>query len=168
MESLGRLIDVVPGVLNVDVQAGAATGNRVRLKNYDQCTILVFAGFTGAVDPLNVTLREHNASSAGTSQNLAIIDHYYLKTAAALTGAQTWARVNQAKAATLAAFGTAGEQKLLAIEVNADQLSDGFQWISLDIPDQGAAVGTKVTSVLYVMGDLIIQRAPANLVNPNA
>lgn len=170
MEALGRAVDISLGVINTDVQAGPATGNRIHLRRFDQLSIVLLAGFTGAVDPLNVTLREHNAVAAGVSQNLAIIDHYYLKTKApALLGNETWAKVTQLpKAATLTAFGTAAEQKLMVIEVNGDQLSDGFEWVSLDIPDQGAAVGTKVASVLYVMADLNIQRAPANLSNPQA
>ncbi len=168
MEGLGRVLDVAAGVINVDVQAAAATGGRVRLARSSGLTIMVLAGFTGAVDPLNITLRQHNAAVAGTSQDLAIIDHYYLKTAAALTSAATWTRVTQTKAATLAAFGTAAEQKLLAVEVDGAQLADGFGWVSLDIPDQGAQLGTKVTSVLYLLRDLTVQRAPANLANPAA
>lgn len=168
MEALGRHFDIAAGVITVDVQAGPATGSRVHLKNASGVSIVTLASFTGAVDPLNVTLREHNAAAAGVSQNLAIIDHYYLKTAAALDATRTWTRVPQAKAATLAVFGTAAEQKLMVIEVDAAQLSDGFEWVSLDIPDQGAAVGTKVASVLYLLRDLTVQRAPANLVNPQA
>lgn len=168
MEALGRLYDIAAGVVTVDTQAGAATGNRVHLNNAGGVSIVILAGFTGAVDPLNVTLREHTLAAAGTSQNLPIIDHYYLKSEATLDADETWTRVPQTAAATLAVFGTAAEQKLLVIEIDAAQLSDGFGWISLDVPDQGAAVGTKVTSVLYLLRDLAVQRSAANMANPNA
>jgi hypothetical protein len=160
VEGLGRLFDLAAGVLNVDVQAGAATGNRVSLRNAQGVAIIVFAGFSGDVDALNVTLQEHDAASGGNSQNLAVIDHYYLKSEATLDGDEVWTRVDQTAAATLAAFGTPEEQKLLAIEVDATQLSDGFAYVSLNIPDQGAGLGTKVASVLYLLHDLVYQRAP--------
>jgi hypothetical protein len=166
MEALGRLYDVSAGVVGVDVQAGAATGNRVSLRGAAGCSIVVLAGFTGDVDPLNVTLRQHTAASGGTSQNLAVIDHYYLKSEASLDGDETWTRVAQSASATLAAFGTPEEQKLLVIEVDGTELADGFGYVSLDVPDQGAGLGTKVLSVLYLLHGLVSQREPDDLRAP--
>jgi hypothetical protein len=160
MRGLGRLFDVSAGVVGVDTQAGPATANRVSLRDAEGVTILVLAAFSGAVDALNVTLRQHTAASGGTSADLAIIDRYWIKTEATLDGDEAWTEVSQTAAATLAAFGTAAEQKLLAIEVDDNQLADGFSYVSLDVPDQGAAVGTKVTSVLYVLHGLGVHRKP--------
>lgn len=168
MEALGRLYDLSTGIINVDVQAGPATGSRVHLDKAQGVTIVVLAGFTGDVDPLNLTLRMHTQAAGGTSSDAPFIDHYYIKTEATLDGDETWTRVNQTKAATLAAFGTPEEQKLVAIEVDGSQLSDQFDYISVDVPDQGAGLGTKVLSVLYILHDLVVQREPVDLASPQA
>jgi uncharacterized protein YybS (DUF2232 family) len=163
VDGLGRAFDLAVGGLNVDVQAGALTGNRVALRDASALTVVLLAGFTGTVDALNVTLRQHSAASGGSSADLVAIDRYYLKSAVALAGTEPWVEVTQTLSASLTAFGTAAHQKLVAFEVAAEQLSDGFGFVSLNVPDQGAAVGTKVASVLYVLHGLVQERAPHRL-----
>jgi hypothetical protein len=138
----------------------------VALRDAQGLTILLLANFTGDVDPLNVTLRQHTAGVGGTSANLVAIDRYWIKTEATLDGDEQWAEVTQAASHQLAAFGTPEEQKLVAIELDGTELADGFTHVSLDVPDQGAGVGTKVTSVLYVLHGLGISRKPQLLRAP--
>jgi hypothetical protein len=171
MEALGRLIDVVAGVAPVDLDtANGATGNRVHLKNAGGCTIVVFKGAgTAGADP-TFDLRQHTAASGGTSADLDVIDHYYLKREASLDGDETWSRFTQAAASEVADPGGAGtsaeEQQILVIEVEATSLADGFEWISLDVAV--TAANPQLGAVLYLLRDLEVQRAPANLANPQA
>ncbi|MCF3101430.1 hypothetical protein IPZ58_07530 [Streptomyces roseoverticillatus] len=166
MEALGRLFDVVVGSAPADSVAGAITGNRVHLKNASGCTILVLTD-GGSTDILDVDLQQATAATGGTIGDLDIITHYYLKEATTFAGSETWSKVTQSAASEITNAGSASKQTLLVIEVEATQLSDGYEWISLNIPDQGTN-GTKYTAVLYLLRDLDVQRAPANLVNPNA
>lgn len=165
MEALGRVIDVAIGAAPVDLSAAATTGKRVRLRGVGGVTILVVKAAGTAGDDPTVTLRQHTAASGGTSANLAVIDHYYLKTATALTGTEQWARVTQAAAATIAdpgAVGTSAEsQQLLVIEVDARSLADGYAYISLDVADVGA--NAQLGAVVYLLRDLDVQRAPDKL-----
>ena len=165
MEALGRLFDISAGVVPLDLQT-ARTGNRVSMRRGQGCTIVVFKGIGTADDDPTYTLKEHNASSSGTSQNLAAIVLCYLKPSTSnLTGAATWSRVAPATAATVAAPGAAGTSaesaQILVIEVDGAQLSDGFTHISLDCSDVGS--NAQLGAVLYFVHDLVVQRRPSNL-----
>lgn len=168
MEALGRLFDISTGLAPVDLATAANTGKRVSLRNATGVTIVVAkAAGTAAQDPV-LTLKQHTASSGGTSADLAVIDHYYLKTETTLDGDETWTKVTQTASATITDPGGAGtsaeSEQLIAIEIGGAQLSDGYDYISLDIADVGA--NAQLGAVLYILHDLAVQRAPQNLVAP--
>lgn len=162
MEGLGRLFDLSAGVVPVDFATAASTGKRVHLKNYGGVSIVVFKEAGAAEDPV-FDLQEHNASTGGTSQDLDIIDHYYHKSEATLDGDETWTRATQTAASEVTGDGDA--EQIIVLEVDATKLSDGFEWVSLNVTDSGATAG-QLGCVLYVLRDLAIQRAPANLAAP--
>ncbi|WP_327132007.1 hypothetical protein OG311_13535 [Streptomyces sp. NBC_01343] len=167
MEALGRLFDITTGAVPVDLSTAAVTGKRVHLKNASAVTIVVFKAAGTANDDPTFTLQEHNAVSSGTSQGLSVINHYYVKQAATLSGAETWTRVNQSTASTVTGDGTSAEsQAIYVFEVSATQLSDGFEWISLNVADVGT--NAQLGGVLYLLHGLAVQRTPENLVNPQA
>jgi hypothetical protein len=152
------------------MQTAANTGKRVHVRNAQGCTIIVFKAAGTSGDNPVLTLQQHTAASGGSSANLAIITHYYLKDATTLTGAETWTRVAQSVAATISDPGgntTSGaHQQIIAIEVDGVSLSDTYEWISLSIADTGS--NAQLGCVLYLLRDLEVQRAPANLANPQA
>lgn len=164
MEGLGRLFDISIGSVPTDAVAGAITGKRVSLQDAGGVTIVVVT--TGAsTDITDVDLQQHTASSGGTTADLDIIDHYYYKSEATLDGDETWTRATQSAASEITNVGAASEELLLVIEVEAEQLSDGYKYVSLDIPDLGTN-GTRHCAVLYFLRDLEVQRKPANLAAP--
>jgi hypothetical protein len=166
-EGLGRAFDISAGIIPVDSQTAAMTGKRVSLKNSGAVSIVVFKAVGTANDDPVVTLKQHTAATGGTSANLAVIDHYYLKDAALLAGTETWTKVTQAAAATITdpgGNGTSAEhQQILVIPVRGVQLSDTYAYVSLDIADTGAA-GAQLISCLYILHELAVKRTPANLV----
>lgn len=167
MEALGRVFDVSVGFQPVDMQTAANTGKRVSLRRSQAVTIVMFKAIGTAGDDPVLTLKEHNANTGGTSQNLAAIDHYYLKTATTpgLVGTETWSKVTQTLAATITDPGGAGTSaesaQIVVIEVDGTKLSDGFNHISLDVADVGG--NAQLGCVLYFPHDLTVQRKPANL-----
>jgi hypothetical protein len=164
MDALGRLFDVSIGSVPTDAVAGAITGKRVSLRNAGGCTIVVVT--TGAsTDITDVDLQQHTASSGGTTADLDIITSYYYKSETTLDGDETWTRATQSAASEITNVGAASEELLLVIEVEASSLSDGYKYISLDIPDLGTN-GTRHCAILYFLRDLAVQRTPANLVAP--
>jgi hypothetical protein len=161
MEALGRLFDIAAGVTPRDLEAAASTGNRVRLRDADGVTVVIFKGAAAAGGDPTYTLREHNAGSAGVSQNLPVIDKFWHKTEATLDADETWTKVTQAAAATITGDFNASEQ-IIVFEVEAEALSAGFGWISVDVTDP-AGTGPQNGAVLYLLRDLKVMRAPEAL-----
>ncbi|MEV7154908.1 hypothetical protein AB0N77_09815 [Streptomyces misionensis] len=165
MEALGRLIDICIGAAPVDLSTAAVTGKRVKLRDCGGLTILVIKGAGTAGDDPTFTLQQHTAGSGGTSASLPVIDHYYVKSAATLAGTETWTKVTQAAAATIADPGAAGtsaeSQQILAIEVDAAQLSDGYTHVSLNCADVGT--NAQLGAILYLRRDLKVERTPSAL-----
>jgi hypothetical protein len=166
---LGKSFDIVAGVTPVNLNTAGNTGKRVRLRNCSGVTIIVYAGVGTAASDLAVDLQEHNAATGGISQDLDIITRYYSKQELTLDGDETWSLHTQSAASEIADVGGAGTsaelENLVVIEVGATQLSDGFEWVSLNIPQPGA---TKLGCVIYLLHQLTVQRAPELLANPQA
>lgn len=167
--ALGRLFDISIGCVPSDADGGAVTGKRVSLRDAQGVTVLIVGAAGTANDDLQIDLQEHNAASGGTSQDLDIITDYFHKSEAILDGDETWAKVTQAAASEISDVGGAGTsaelQQLAAFDVAAEQLSEGFDWLSVNIPDLGSA-GAKYVSVVYILWGLKQQRAPENLPAP--
>jgi hypothetical protein len=168
MEGLGRLFDLSIGASPVDFTTAGATGKRCSMRESEACSVVVIkAAGTAAQDP-TFTLKQHTASTGGTTANLAIIDHYYLKAEATLDGDETWTRVAQTAAATIADPGGAGtsaeEEQIIVIPVDASELSDGYRYISLDVADPGA--NAMLGTIFYILHDLHWPRKAANLKAP--
>jgi len=173
MRALGNVIDITTGINPVaDIAAGANTGKRVHMRNYDTLGVLFTKNAASAgTDSVILTVREHSANTGGTSQNLACItDYYYKSLAAALAGTEVWVEATQAAGATLTltnAIIPAANQALVYFDIEAGALSAGFEWLSIDIPDPGSG-GTILGGVFYIMSGLKIQRRPDRLAQPNA
>jgi len=167
MEALGRLFDLSTGWSPVDAQT-AQTGKRVSLKNASGCTIVVIKGVGTAGDDHSYDLQQHTASTGGTSADLDIVSAYYLKDELALDGDETWSRVTQTAASEITEAGAAGtsaeHEQILVIEVEGTQLSDGYDYISLNSGGEGS--NAQLSTCLYILRDLNVQRKPANLVAP--
>jgi hypothetical protein len=162
MEALGRLVDLSIGFAPVDMSTAANPGKRVSLRNADGLAIVLFKAVgTAAQDPV-LTLNQHTASTGGSSAALVGIDHHFRKSATTLLGSEAWVRTDQTLASTLTLTGEAAKQGIYVVEVEGARLSDGFKYVSLDIADVGA--NAQLGTVLYLLRDLDVQRAPQNLV----
>jgi hypothetical protein len=134
--------DIRPVILPVDLAAGANTGLRVPLRNYDRAVFLFFAEQgTAGQDPI-ITLRQHDAASGGTSKNLAAIATVWQKENDT-TLPNDWTVITQAAGATYTSE-TGGESlQMIVIEVESADLdvTNGFTHVSIDVPDTGATAG---------------------------
>jgi hypothetical protein len=145
IEALGRLFNIASVVAPVDLSSGAATGARVRLR---QGTGVAFVYF---------------AASAGTSSDLDVVTHFYSKREATLDNDETWVRSTQSAASEVDLGADEGENQVIAVvEVQANQLSDGYEWVSVNTTDSGTTAG-KVGCVLAIVYDLQAMRKPENL-----
>lgn len=153
MPGLGEDYDLSIGVAPVDISAGASTGKRVSLSLVESVDVVLIKAAGTAGDDPTVTLRASDAATGGTTVALAIIDNYYLKDAAALTGTEIWAEKIQAVSASIADPGGAGtsaeHQQICVIHVTAEQMPADKPYLSLDIPQTGLAA--QIAAVLYIL-----------------
>ena len=164
--ALGKIFDIGPGINVVDLNGAGNTGIRISMQDCDAITFVIFAKTGTAASDIACDLQEHTAYTGGTTQDLDIITEYFTKQELALDGDESWVSKTQTAASEitdLGGLGTSGElQNLAVIEVTADQLSDGYTHVSMDIPQPGAA---KYGCCLYIKTGLHSQRKPANLPN---
>ncbi len=163
MEGLGRVFDLAliapPAATN-----GAVTGKRVHLKNASGCAFVLVGGVATGGDDLQVDVQQYTVSSGGSALDLDTVTKYHYKSAVAMDNSETWTTVTQTAAsevAVAAAATTDIQQNILVVEVDAAELSDGYEWVSLNVPDLGT--GDKTLTVIAILYDLNVQRKPANL-----
>ena len=172
IENLARVFDLSIGYLNIDLNTAGATGKRVSMRNASSITAVAILPATAATEDVTLDIQQHTASSGGSSADLDAggvagsrgIDHFYIKaTNPALLGTETWTRVSQTEASEVVVVGATygASQCLVAIEIGANQLADGYSYISVISPDPGATA--RVVSVIYVVAGLQVQRKSANL-----
>lgn len=121
----------------VDLDTGANTGARVDIRQAKRVSFVCIAAAGTAPNSHTFTLKQHTAASGGTSADLSVDNAYYHKLAAATS----WTKVEPSSAA--AAYdldGIVADAKyMIVFEVLAEQLSDGYGWVSLDQSDAGGA-----------------------------
>lgn len=160
MEALGRLFNIASVVAPVDLAGGAATGNRVHLKNCSGVAFVYFADAGAAGEDVDLDVQEHNAASAGTSQDLNVVTRWFSKRETTLDNDETWTKHTQTAASEVDLGDDEGENQVIAVvEVSAASLSDGFEWVSVNTTDSGATAG-KLGCVLAITYDLTAQRSP--------
>ena len=171
MKGLGRLFDLQSVIMPVDLAGGANAGALVSLENAGGVTFVFIKNQGIAGDDPVLTFREAQDGSATNEQDLDVVTEYFSKTetaAAALTGAETWSRFTQSAGDidgdnASAEVGLSGEDEaLVAIYIDADDLSDGYTHVTVDIADTGSG-GASLGAVLAIVHDLAVQRAPQNL-----
>lgn len=160
--ALGRLFDIGVGIMTVDLNAAANTGKNISLQECEGVGVLVYKSASGTTDDLQCDLQEVDSFN-GTPRDLDIITNYWTKFETTLDNDEAWTLVTQTAASEIAAIaGTAEKQCMLYFEVLADQLSDGYTHIAVNIPDLGAT-DTGLGGVFYIPFGLKTQRKPANL-----
>lgn len=135
MEALGRLFNVVAVADDVYINLKDAGG-------------VTFIGVLAAGDTW--TLTEATTAAGGSAAVLPVITRSYVQTTGA--GEDTWTLLTQAASE---AEVTTSSQDVVAIHVDASQLSDGFSYVKL--------ASTSTGTVMAIVHDLLVQRDPANL-----
>jgi hypothetical protein len=134
--------DILPVILPIDLAAGANTGIRVPMRNYDRVVFVFFAEIgTASEDPV-ITLRQADAVTSGNVKNLTAITKVWQKeNAGALP--PDWTVIDQAAAATYTSATGGESNQLIVIEVEASSLdvANGFDHVAIDVADTGSTTG---------------------------
>jgi hypothetical protein len=167
MRALGNLYDIAPQwIPHADLAAGAQTGLRIHLNKHESVTFVVFMGAASAgTDTFVPDVLQHTASTSGVTTDLDVITEWYIKYEASLDNDETWTRVTQSAASEISLTGaTYGGtiQLLLVFEVDAAQLSDGNEWVSIDMADAGTG-GTRPGAAIAILNKPYNARRPDRL-----
>ena len=129
----------VLGVAPVDIDAGAQTSDAFSMENWSHATIIIALGVTGAAS--TVTVKENTAAD-GSGATAIAFNYYGEATAAGDTlGART--------SASASGFATATPDGIFyVIELSAEELSDGYPWVTVHMSDPGAATFASINVVL--------------------
>ena len=129
----------INAVAPVDIDAGAQTSDAFKMANYSHATIIIALGVTGAATTL--TLKE-NTDASGTGATAIAFSYYAEATAGGdTTGARTDAT------ASGVALGT-GDGIYYVVELDAEDLSDGSEWVTVHLSDPGAATFASIGVIL--------------------
>lgn len=169
MRGLGRVFDLGSAFTPVDFNTSdAATGHRIHMRNAESVAMVLFKGAgTAGADPV-VTVQEHNAASSGTSQTLAVVDEFWKKEETTLDGDETWVRTAVSPVSGTPNMGlTSAEQEgMYVIEIEASQLSAGFEWLSFNIA--ATVANAQLVCGFYILHGLKVMRSPELLAQLNA
>lgn len=124
--------------LPVDMNTADITGARVPLASGQKAIFVVHMGdSTAAV--VTLTLRQHNAASAGTSKDLSVANTYYKKAGSATSFTKVEPSVAAAAYDLAADF--ADQEGIVVFEVDGDDLdvNNDFNYVSVDAADSTAA-----------------------------
>lgn len=164
-DALGRLFDVSIGFVPVNLATAGGAARRISLANYGGVTFVFVASAVGTTDDPTPKLQQYTAYTGGTTADLAIMDVIYRKSETLLDGDEAWTKTTQTAATIMTAVaGEAEKENIYVIEVEADQLSDGYTHVSLELPDIGS--DAKLGTCIALLRDLKVQRTPANMPNP--
>ncbi len=130
----------VVNILNpVDINGSAQVSDYFSMALYAHCSILLTLGVTGAASTVTV---EESDDNAGSDENAIAFAYYAEETAGGDTlGART--------AATATGFATSTNDGIIyVIEIDADQLTDGYPYLVLKMSDPAAATLASAVAVL--------------------
>lgn len=132
----GHVVNALPPL---DIDAGAQTTDAFSMAEYSHASIIIQLGVTGAASTVTVKESTDNAGSGATA---IAFDYYAEETAAGDT-------LSARTAATASGFATSTNDSVMyVIEINAEDLSDGSEWVTVHLSDPGAATFASVVAVL--------------------
>lgn len=130
----------------VDLNTAGAVGARIKLDKTPAVAVVLHIGTSLAGGVVDVTLKQHNAASAGTSKVLSVAKKYYKKVGAATEFTMVEPSVAASNYVLSTDFDTDGGIVVFEIEEADLDINNGFAWFSVDLADGGVA---KLASGLY-------------------
>lgn len=140
---------LIAGFVPVDMQTAANNGDWVSLVNYNRVVCVLFkAAGTAGDDPIFTLQQAQDAGGTGAA-NLNFTTIY--KKVGVQTGINGWTVVTQAAGNTYTDTDSAEAQAIIAVEIDAPMLADGFTHVRLTIPDTGG--NAQLGCAFYLMSE---------------
>ncbi len=135
----------------VDISTGANAGDWVSLENYTRVVCVLFAAAGTAGDDPVIDINQ--ATSAAGANTKAVEFTVINEKVGTLTSVTSWTRTTQTAAGTYTNAASAEAQKIMAVEVRADELDvdNGFTFLQMSIADVGT--NAQIGCAFYIMLD---------------
>jgi hypothetical protein len=160
MHALGRLFNIGVIIPPIDLSSGAQTGGRVHLKGCSGVSFVYVADAGTAGEDVDLDIQQHTVASAGTPLDLDVVTQWYSKRETTLDNDEIWVRHTQTAGSEVDLGDDEGEVQVVAVvEVATHQLSDGYEWVSVNTTDSGTTTG-KLGCVIAILHGLDQQRRP--------
>lgn len=164
MNPLGRLFDIVPGVIPLDLQT-ARTGDYVSLKNCEGALVVFFKGAGTAGDDPTIEIQQATTVAGGGAKDLDGFEVLYKKEGT-LTAVTSWTAVSQTADEDFVGSATSAESEgLYCAWVPAVLLDgeNGFDCIQVNTKDVGT--NAQLGCVLYILCGLRHHSNPDGLLS---
>lgn len=132
----GHFVNVLPPV---DITGGVA-GDRFSMKNYGHASIVVQVGVSAAAFT-KIIVKECNAASSGTANAIA-----YRLAAEETAGGDTLGDFEAVAAAGRTP--SANDNIMYVIEIDADELTEGYEWIEVSFTNGSNSVIASCVAIL--------------------
>lgn len=160
MYALGRLFNIGLIVPPIDLSGGAVTGGRVHLKGCSGVAFVYVADAGTAGEDVDLDVQQHTVATSGTPLDLDVVTQWYSKRETTLDNDEIWVRSTQTAASEVDLGDDEGEVQVLAVvEVATHQLTDGYEWVSVNTTDSGSTAG-KLGTIIAITYGLEQQRRP--------
>lgn len=135
-EGQGHYVNALPPI---DINVSAQTSDAWTMAKHSHVSILLSCGVVGAATTL--TLEECTAADGSGATAIGFAYYAELTASGDTTGART--------TATASGFATATTNNVYyVIELDAAELSDGYDWLRVQLTDPGTATVAGVSAVL--------------------
>lgn len=142
-------MQIVPGVIPVNLATGAQTGDWVSMSKYGRCAIVLLAGVGAASQDVTITI-EQAATNGGSAKalNFTRVD---TKQASALTAVGQFTQNSQSAGNTYTSDTSGETQKLWVIDIKAEDLdvANGYSWLRASLNDPGT--NSQIGTILYLL-----------------
>ena len=134
----------------VDLNDAATTGLRVDMSKCRRVTFVVIAAAGTTPNSHTVSFQQHTVASSGTPAALSLSGPYFHKA----DTATEFTKVDPTEAASFDIDGLVVDAKFIAVfEVLAEELTDGYRWVSCNMADAGGAQLGTVLAICHGMKD---------------
>lgn len=133
---------IVPIIEPEDHNASGVDGDSVSMENYSHVTfIFTFGELTG-----NSILYLYSGATAGTKTNAETFNYRYTSADLKNTAGDTLGSESTSAALTLTA--ATFEDRMLVVEMDADEFTDGYPWITPSIDDTATELLVSCVAIL--------------------
>lgn len=120
----------------IDLDAGTNTGGRFDMSKCKRVSFIAVVAAGTTPSSHTFSFQQHDAASAGNSAALSIGNPYFHK----LNAATYFTKVEPTAASSFDLDTLVGDNKFIVVfEVLAEDLTDGYKWVSMNITDAGGA-----------------------------